>query len=93
MVRLRGVSLHPTQIMAAVARVPPIKRAQAVVAHQDGRDVLIMRVELLPDQQETDVREAIKGYIHALTHVSVDEVQIMPIGSFDDRTPLVKDER
>jgi phenylacetate-CoA ligase len=92
-IKVRGMFLHPNQILAAVGRVPQIKHAQAVITREDNRDVMTLLVELHPEHADADVTEAIKAHVQAMARLRVDAVRIVPPGTIDPTLRIVRDER
>jgi len=92
-IKVRGMFLHPNQILAAVGRVPQIKHAQAVVTREANRDVLTLNVELHPHAADADVEEAVKAHVQAMARLRVDAVQIVSPGVIDPGQRMVKDAR
>lgn len=92
-IKVRGMFLHPNQILAAMSRIPQVKHAQAVITRHDNRDVLMIRVELHPDQAGVDVSEAVRAYVQAMSRLRVDEVLVVEPGVIDPGQRMVRDER
>ncbi len=92
-IKVRGMFLHPNQILAAIGRVPQIKHAQAVVTRVENRDVLTINVELLPEYADADVEEAVKAHVQSMARLRVDAVQVVPPGVIDTAQRMVKDAR
>jgi phenylacetate-CoA ligase len=92
-VKVRGMFLHPNQIMAAMARLPQVRYAQAVITREGNRDVLMMRVELHPDGSGEGIEEAVMNLVQAMSRLRVDAVQIVERGIIDPTQRLVRDER
>jgi phenylacetate-CoA ligase len=91
-IKVRGMFLHPNQILAAMARLPQVKGAQAVITRADNRDVLTMRVELHPEHAGMDVDEPVRNLVQAMARLRVDAVEIVAPGSLDAGR-IVRDER
>jgi phenylacetate-CoA ligase len=92
-IKVRGMFLHPNQLLAAIGRVPQIKQAQAVITREDNRDVITLNVELHPEHADADVREAVKGFMQAMTRLRVDEVVTVEPGVIDPTQRTVRDAR
>jgi hypothetical protein len=85
--------LHPNQILAAMSRIPAVKHAQAIITRVDNRDVITVRVELLPNQDDTMIDDAVKAYIQSMARLRVDQVEIVPSGVIDPGQRAIRDER
>jgi len=92
-IKVRGMFLHPNQILAAMGRIPAVKQAQAIITRVDNRDVVTVRVELHPDQGGADVDSAVKEAIQMLARLRVDQVEIVPSGVIDPGQRAIRDER
>jgi phenylacetate-CoA ligase len=92
-IKVRGMFLHPNQVLAAVGRIPQVKHAQVVVTRVDNRDVVTVRAELHPEHAGADVDEALRAYVQAMTRLRVDDVQMVEAGVIDPGQRVVRDER
>jgi phenylacetate-CoA ligase len=92
-IKVRGMFLHPNQILAAVSRIDAVKIAQAVITRDENRDIVTVRVELKPDHTTANVDEAVKAYVHSMARLRVDQVEIVPAGSIDPGQRVIRDER
>jgi phenylacetate-CoA ligase len=94
-IKVRGMFLHPNQVIAAMGRVPQVKHAQVVISRpfNDNQDYVLVRVELHPEQPLTNVREAVSSYIQAMSRLRVDEVKIVDAGVIDPSQRMVRDDR
>jgi phenylacetate-CoA ligase len=92
-IKVRGMFLHPNQIMAAMARLPQVKHAQAVIGRVDNRDTLTLNVELHPEHAGADVDEPARNLVQAMVRLRVDEVVIVEAGVIDPTQRMVKDAR
>jgi len=94
-IKVRGMFLHPNQIENAVARIPEIKYAQAIITRPADRDVVTLRVELhLPTHG--DVIEAVnslKDYLEQESRLRIDKVEIVSTGIIDPAQRAIRDER
>lgn len=91
-IKVRGMFLHPNQILAAMARLPQVKGAQAVITRAENRDVLTMRVELHPEHAGMDVDEPVRNLVQAMARLRVDAVEVVAPGGLDAGR-VVRDER
>ncbi len=92
-IKVRGMFLHPNQILAAMSRLPQVNRAQAVITRVENRDVLTMRVELHPEHADMDVDEPVRNLIQAMARLRVDEVEVCPHGTLETGGRVVRDAR
>jgi phenylacetate-CoA ligase len=92
-IKVRGMFLHPNQLLAAISRVPQIKHAQAVITRDDNRDIVTINVELHPEHADADVREQVKGFVQAMSRLRVDEVITVEPGIIDPAQRAVRDAR
>jgi phenylacetate-CoA ligase len=92
-IKVRGMFLHPNQLMAAMARVPAVKHAQAIISRDGNHDVMTVRVELHPDADTTQLEAAVMAHVNAMARLRVDAVQIVESGVIDPSQRLIRDER
>ncbi len=92
-IKVRGMFLHPNQIMGAMARVPQVKHAEAIITRDGNRDHLAVNVELHPEHAGADVREAVQGLLQAVARLRVDVVQVVEPGVINPAQRVVKDKR
>ena len=92
-IKVRGMFLHPNQLLAAIGRVPQVKHAQAVITREDNRDVVTINVELHPEHADADVREQVKGFMQAMSRLRVDEVVTVEPGAIDTTQRAIRDAR
>jgi phenylacetate-CoA ligase len=92
-IKVRGMFLHPNQIRAALARLPQVRHAQAIITRTENRDVLTMRVELHPEHADADVDEPLRSLMQAMARLRVDAVEVVEPGTMDSSGRIVRDER
>lgn len=92
-IKVRGMFLHPNQLVAALGRVDAVKHGRAIITRADNRDVVTVQVELKPGSPADGVTEAVSQYVQAFARLRVDEVQIVEAGVIDSTLRMVKDER
>lgn len=92
-IKVRGMFLHPNQIGMAVAKVPQIKRAQAIITRAGNRDQITLRIELAPEHAGADVSEEIKQQVQNAARLKVDAVEVVEAGAIDPAQRMVKDQR
>ncbi|MDX2161792.1 MAG: phenylacetate--CoA ligase family protein [bacterium] len=92
-IKVRGMFLHPNQVLAAVSRLPAIKHVQAVITREDNRDIITVNVELHPEHAGAEVAEAVKQYMQSMARLRVDEVVVVEAGIIDPSMRTVRDAR
>jgi phenylacetate-CoA ligase len=92
-IKVRGMFLHPSQIERAVARVPQVKYAQAIITRPHDRDVVTLRVELRPEHDGADVSEALRMHLEQEARLRIDEVVVVQKGVIDPAQRAIRDER
>ncbi len=91
-VKVRGMFVHPNQLRFALAQVPGVARAQAVVSRPANRDEFTLRVLLDDESADRDaLTNALGAAIQSTCRVKVDEVQF--VSALDENAPLIVDER
>lgn len=92
-IKVRGMFLHPNQILAAKARVPGAQSMQAVITRVENRDVVTVLVELKPGTDTTLTEDAVKAHVQSIARLRVDEVVIVGTGEIDPAARPIRDER
>jgi len=93
-IKVRGMFLHPNQLKAAIARVPQIKYAQAVITRPQHRDHLTVLVELHEDADDVaHIEAAVKAHLQGVARLRVDDVQLVESGAIDPQQRSIIDER
>ena len=92
-IKVRGMFLHPNQLLAAKMQFPQIKHLQAIITRPDNADVVTMKVELIPDGNGDGLGEQLKALAQAAIRLRIDEVLIVPAGEIDPAQRAVRDER
>jgi phenylacetate-CoA ligase len=91
-IKVRGMFLHPNQLMAAKMAFPQIKTIQAIITRPANNDHVTIRLELQDGADGHGLDEQIKALAQAAIRLRIDEVIIVPSGTIGgERT--VKDER
>lgn len=92
-IKVRGMFLHPNQLVAAMGRIEAVKHGRALITREDNRDIVTIQVELKPDHAGANVDDAVRGYVQAFCRLRVDAVEVVEPGVIDPALRLVKDER
>ncbi|MBL8130431.1 MAG: AMP-binding protein [Anaerolineae bacterium] len=92
-IKVRGMFLHPNQLLAVKARVPQVKHLRARITRQDNRDVVTVQVELHPDHAGAEVSEPVKAVLNGVARLRVDAVEVVEAGVIDPAQRAILDER
>jgi len=92
-VKVRGMFLHPNQLMAAKTQFPQIKHLQAIITRPENADVVTLKVELEPGGDGEGLGDKLKALAQAAIRLRIDEVLIVPPGEIDPAQRAVRDER
>ncbi|MBZ0275896.1 MAG: phenylacetate--CoA ligase family protein, partial [Anaerolineae bacterium] len=92
-IKVRGMFLHPNQLTAAIARVPQVKQAQAIITRPENKDYVTVRAELKPGESAAEVEEAIRAHVQGVARLRVDEVVIVEAGVIQSGQRAIVDER
>jgi phenylacetate-CoA ligase len=92
-IKVRGMFLHPNQLLAAKMQFPQIKHLQAIITRPDNADVVTLKVELVPDGNGDGLGEQLKALAQAAIRLRIDEVLMVPAGEIDPAQRAVRDER
>lgn len=90
-IKVRGMFLHPQQLMLATKFIPEIVRLQAVISRPENRDVVTLNVQLAEGTAHDGIAEKLKALTEANVRLRVDEVIFVP--QIDSNARTVKDER
>ena len=92
-VKVRGMFLHPNQLQQAIAQIPEISQAQAIVTRPESSDVVTLLVELNPGYQKVDITEQVKTAIRETARLRIDEVIFVDTGVIEAEARMVRDDR
>lgn len=92
-IKVRGMFLHPNQLLAAMGRIPQVRHARAIITRSNERDVVTVQVELKPEHAGDDVTAAVKQYVEAFCRLTVNEVDVVEPGVIDPASRSIRDER
>ncbi|MEO1164152.1 MAG: AMP-binding protein [Chloroflexota bacterium] len=90
-IKVRGMFLHPAQLMAAKTALPMIENLQAVITRPENKDVVTINVVLKEGASEEGVAEKLTALAQNAVRLRVDEVIFVDEIPSGERT--VKDER
>lgn len=92
-VKVRGMFLHPNQLLAAKTFFPEIKHIQAVVTRPDNSDHIFIRVELIEGAESEGLGEKLQALAQQAIRLRVDVVEIVGPGVINPAERTVKDQR
>ncbi len=93
-VKVRGMFVHPNQLRFALAQVPGIARAQAVVTRPENRDQLTLRVVLADEAAEPEaLTKGLGAAVQSACRVKVDQVEFIPADALAEDAKVILDER
>ena len=88
--KVRGMFVHPSQIVAVLSRHPEIKNGRLVIVQQNGRDQMALHCET--DSADDELAAGIGETIQSVCKVRGDVVFDAP-GSLADDGRLIEDQR
>jgi phenylacetate-CoA ligase len=88
--KIKGMFVHPAQVLEIVRRHPELKRARLVVARADEKDVMVLRAE--SDLADRGLADAVAATLQSLTKLK-GEVELAPPGSLPNDGKVISDER
>jgi phenylacetate-CoA ligase len=90
-IKVRGMFLHPNQLMAAKMQFPQIKNMQAIITRPENKDVVTVHIELKDGTEAGDLADQIKALAQSAIRLRIDDVQF--VDSIKPGSRKVKDER
>jgi len=92
-IKVRGMFLHPNQLLAAKLQFPQIKTMQAIITRPENRDYVLLKIELNDGADGAGLGEKLQGLAQAAIRLKIDEVVMVPAGEIKPGERTVKDER
>ncbi|HRF93790.1 MAG TPA: AMP-binding protein, partial [Aggregatilineales bacterium] len=92
-IKVRGMFLHPNQLLAAKSQFPQIKRLQAIITRPDKSDYVTIRVQLNDGVEAGDLANQLKTLAQQAVRLRVDEVVFVGDGVIAPGGRTVVDER
>lgn len=92
-IKVRGMFLHPNQLMAARTQFPQIKALQAIITRPANNDHVRLLVELQEGADGTGLGEKLQQLAQAAIRLRIDEVDIVAPGTINPSERPIKDER
>ena len=88
--KVKGMFVHPSQVLAVASRHPEVRRARLVVENPNLSDVMILECEVA--QGDDDLRQAIETSLREITKLR-GEVRFVPPGSLPNDGKVIDDRR
>ena len=92
-IKVRGMFLHPNQLLAAKMQFPQIKNMQAVITRPQNNDHVKILLELNEGADGTGLGEKLQQLAQAAVRLRIDEVEIVPSGVINPADRKIKDAR
>ncbi len=93
-VKVRGMFVHPNQLRFALAQIPGIARAQAVVARPENRDQLTLRVVMTDEAADREaLTNGLNAAVQSACRVKLDGVEFVAADALAEDAALILDER
>ncbi|HEY84990.1 MAG TPA: phenylacetate--CoA ligase [Chloroflexi bacterium] len=93
-IKVRGMFLHPLQLMGAIASVEGTGKAQAIVRRPDARDTVALKIEFsAPGADQTAVVEQIKNVVRTAVRLKIDAVELLSPNTLPANARPIEDER
>jgi phenylacetate-CoA ligase len=92
-IKVRGMFLHPNQLLAAKSQFPQIKRLQAIITRPDKSDYVTIRVQLNDGVEAGDLANQLKTLAQQAVRLRVDDVVFVGDGVIAPGGRTVVDER
>ena len=88
--KVRGMFVHPSQVIAVLARHPEIKKGRVVVTHRDGRDEMAWHCEV--EAADEGLGQQVAETIQSMCKVRGEVIFADP-GSLADDGKIIEDQR
>ena len=92
-IKVRGMFLHPNQLLGAKMQFPQIKHIQAIITRPENKDHVLLKVELNEGADGTGLDEQLKALAKAAIRLRIDEVEIVETGGINAGERTVQDKR
>lgn len=92
-IKVRGMFLHPNQLLGAKMQFPQIKHIQAVITRPENKDHVLLRVELNDGADSTGLGEQLQALAKAALRLRIDQVDIVDAGVINPAERTVQDQR
>jgi phenylacetate-CoA ligase len=85
-IKVRGMFLHPNQLLGAAARFPQIEKLQAVITRPQNNDFVTLKVALREGASEGGIADELQALARAAVRLRIDEVVFVPAAEIEGRT-------
>ena len=92
-VKVRGMFLHPNQLLAARGYFPQIARLRAIISRPENADVVVVQVELAAGANEEGLAAGLQQLAQQATRLRIDHVEIVAPGIIPPDGKSIVDER
>lgn len=92
-VKVRGMFLHPNQLMAVKMQFPQIRHIQAIITRPQNSDHLLIRIELQEGAEAGSLPEQIQQLAQAAARLRIDEVAVVQPGVINPGERAIQDHR
>ena len=92
-VKVRGMFLHPNQLLAAKMQFPQIKNIQAIITRPENKDHILLRVELQEGIESNGLGDILKEAAKTAVRLRIDAVEFIEPGTIKPGERTVKDQR
>ena len=92
-VKVRGMFLHPNQLLAARSYFPQIARLHAIISRPENADVVVVQVELAAGANEEGLAAGLQQLAQQATRLRIDHVEIVAPGIIPPDGKSIVDER
>ena len=92
-IKVRGMFLHPNQLLGAAMQFPQISQLQALITREGNRDVVTLRVELVADASSSGLAEKLQQLAQAAVRLRIDHVEFVEAGVIDPGERRILDQR
>ncbi|GAB1421133.1 AMP-binding protein [Anaerolineales bacterium] len=90
-IKVRGMFLHPNQLLAASTYLPEIKKIQAIITRPENKDFVTIRIATQDGSEDLALAEKLKGLAQNAVRLRIDEVLFAKEDDISGRTII--DER
>jgi phenylacetate-CoA ligase len=91
--KVRGMFVHPNQLRFALAAVPGVVRAQAIITRPENRDELTLRVVAAGEPDREQLSAALGEAIRSTCRVRLDRVEFISANDLEENAKLLVDLR
>jgi len=93
-VKVRGLFVHPNQLLFATRQVPGVGRVKAIVTRPGDRDEFTLKVVLIDESADQDtLAQTLAGAIQGSCRVRVDQVEFVAESDLNTDEKVILDER